>query len=258
MILSVLVALKVPSGAMKNSLSLSHTQKKSLPLHPATIISPLVPQEKRRLLFSRKYMNEPEWIEIITIETAKLSTILDSQKSIVAAISLKDAFLPKEYVLLAQTELHHSSSLLGTIHMNPMYGCTTYVLKEYTFERFLLAIQNCKINLIITQPWITASMAKEPIVDKYDISSLCFMLTGGSVVNKNMCMTFYKRFGVPAINGFGITEILNTFDASFEWTLAGKAAIYKLHSKADDNIFSHFIYHRRNWPIRTWIFMQIN
>lgn len=140
----------------------------------------------------------------------------------VCTVTIRESGVPKGTALLAQTELHHSSSLAITIHMNLLSGCTTYMLKEYTLENLLRAIEHCKINGIVTQPWITASIAKDPIVSQYDISSLQFIFCGGSVVNKDMCLAFYKRFGIPAINGFGITEILNTFEASLQWTLAGK------------------------------------
>lgn len=105
--------------------------------------------------------------------------------------------------------------------MNLFHGCTTYILKKYTFEKMLLAIQDCKINVMATQPWIAAAMAKEPIVDKYDLSSFQLAVLGGSCIDKAVCMTFHKRLNAAIVSAYGMTECLNLLESSVVGTLRG-------------------------------------
>lgn len=103
-----------------------------------------------------------------------------------------------------------------------MFGIVTYLLKDYSMKRLLQAIQDSKITAFVTQPWILSSLLKSPVPDEYDLSSLKFILCGGAIVDKNLCLSFYKRFNIPVINTWGMTEIVNCFENNFQGTVAGK------------------------------------
>lgn len=105
--------------------------------------------------------------------------------------------------------------------MNLFHGCTTYILKKYSFEKMLLAIQDCKIHVMATQPWIAAAMAKEPILDKYDLSSFQLAVVGGSCIDKAVCMAFHKRLNAAIVSAYGMTECLNLLESSVLGTLKG-------------------------------------
>lgn len=134
----------------------------------------------------------------------------------------EDMPLPKTMRLLNHTDFHHASVLLMVMHTYIMKGCTTYILRKYSLEKMLRVIQDTKINVFVTQPWIMAALVKEPIVEKYDISSVILIVCGGSCIDKSICNAFYSRFKVALINGYGMTEIVNLLNSSFESTMAGK------------------------------------
>ncbi|KAI8966957.1 hypothetical protein BDF20DRAFT_918040 [Mycotypha africana] len=158
--------------------------------------------------------------------TGKKKAVTITHKSLTSALQLKDDWLPPTLSMLLHTDFHHVSSLLITFHMNVYHGCTSYILKEYTFEKLLRGIQTCKANVISTQPWIVAAMVKEfeNIVEKkgYDLSSLMLVVCGGAFIDKTACMSFYQKYKAPLVNAYGMTEILNFLESSFPGTLKGE------------------------------------
>lgn len=148
----------------------------------------------------------------------------NSHQSLVNTVTVGNEWLPAGTTLLSYTELHHASSLAITMHLNVMYGCVTYLLKEYTMEKLLLSIQRGKVNGFVTQPWIVSSILKSSIVDNYDISSLRLILCSGAIVDKNLCLSFHKRFSVPVINSYGMTELVSGHQNTFSGSLEGKLA----------------------------------
>lgn len=120
-------------------------------------------------------------------------------------------------------------------------------------EKLLLSIQKGKVNGFVTQPWIISSILKSSIVDNYDISSLKFILCSGAIVDKNMCLSFYKRFSVPVINSYGMTELVSGHQNTFSGSLEGKLA--NAISSLDFYSFLSFSYRECRY-IETRIFVQ--
>jgi acyl-coenzyme A synthetase/AMP-(fatty) acid ligase len=146
-----------------------------------------------------------------------------SQKNFGSILTGSETWLPVGSAYLSHTELHHISSLILTFHINLMFGCLTCVLKVYTMRSLLQAIQDFKVVGFVTQPWIVSSILKSPIPDEYDLSSLKAILCGGAIVDKNLCLSFYKRFGTALINIWGMTEVVSCFQNDFQGTIAGIA-----------------------------------
>jgi 4-coumarate--CoA ligase len=132
-----------------------------------------------------------------------------------------DAFTHTLIRALQHNPFHHASALLLAMHVYLHNGWTTYILKNYSFEKMLSTIQVCKINFFFTFPWVVSALSKEPIVEKYDTSSLVFATCGGSRIEKSVIMAFHKRFRIPILNFYGMTEILGFLEPTFENTLAG-------------------------------------
>ncbi|CAO3640545.1 unnamed protein product [Mucor hiemalis] len=153
--------------------------------------------------------------------------VVFTHQSLVNTATVGTEWLPAGTRFLSYTELHHASSLVITMHLNVMYGCITYLLKEYTMEKLLYSIQEGKVNGFVTQPWIISSILKSHNVDKYDISSLKFILCSGAIVDKNMCSSFYNRFAVPVINSYGMTELVTGHQSTFSGSLEGNVGTLK-------------------------------
>lgn len=119
-------------------------------------------------------------------------------------------------------------------------------------EKLLYSIQEGKVNGFVTQPWIISSILKSHNVDKYDISSLKFILCSGAIVDKNMCSSFYNRFAVPVINSYGMTELVTGHQSTFSGSLEGR--LTNMIMKSRSLIF--FLFCRQCRYFKTWIFVQ--
>lgn len=136
-------------------------------------------------------------------------------------VSLTD-WHPSKSKALSHIELHHGSALIFAMHLNIMHRYTTFILKRFSFEKYFIAIQENKVNIISMQPWMAAIISKEEsIVNKYDMSSIKIAYCSGSPSSKNLCQIFFKRFNIPLINMFGMTETMLPFETDFERSSEG-------------------------------------
>lgn len=60
------------------------------------------------------------------------------------------------------------------------FGDTTYVMNAYSFPKLLTCISSCKITTFAVVPPIVVSLAKHPLVQETDLSSLRSLLCGAA------------------------------------------------------------------------------
>ena len=85
-------------------------------------------------------------------------------------------------------------------------GWTLVILPKFDLESFCATIQNRKITFAFVVPPVVLMLAKHPIVDKYDISSLRMMNSGAAPLTREIVDTLYKRTKVPVKQGYGLSE----------------------------------------------------
>jgi long-subunit acyl-CoA synthetase (AMP-forming) len=49
-------------------------------------------------------------------------------------------------------------------------------------------------------------LAKDPVVDKYDLSALRIINSSSAPLKADLLMATYKRLGIPIKQGYGLTE----------------------------------------------------
>ncbi|KAI8379470.1 uncharacterized protein BYT42DRAFT_613773 [Radiomyces spectabilis] len=107
------------------------------------------------------------------------------------------------------TEFHHGSALMVTFSLTVFSGNPTYIMTEFDFETFCKLVEEYRITFVALQTWIAARLAKDPIVDKYNLSSLQRVLCGGATLDPAIMEMVYKRLGIKILNLWGMTETLN-------------------------------------------------
>ena len=138
------------------------------------------------------------------------------------AVVVKKFPFHQNFRMLCGKHFHHASTLYFTMCAFPFHGLTTYFMKEFTFENYLKAVQDCSLNFIFVSPSIGASLVKEPIVDNYDISSLQCIAFGGSSISPLISEAIFKKFKIPILNIYGTSEIIRCFASDPKAALAGK------------------------------------
>ena len=85
-------------------------------------------------------------------------------------------------------------------------GATIVTMPKFELEPFLQLVQEHKITLANVVPPIILALAKHPIIDKYDLSSLRFLGSGAAPLGKALASACEARLKVRVRQGYGLTE----------------------------------------------------
>nr|ADK56478.1 luciferase [Taximastinocerus sp. FGCA-2010] len=111
-----------------------------------------------------------------------------------------------ETSILSLVPFHHAFGMFTTLSYF-VVGLRIVMLKKFEGELFLKTIQHYKIPTIVVAPPVMVFLAKSPLVDKYDLSSLREVATGGAPIGKDVAHAVAKRLGLSGIlQGYGLTE----------------------------------------------------
>jgi acyl-CoA synthetase (AMP-forming)/AMP-acid ligase II len=89
----------------------------------------------------------------------------------------------------------------------PLYGGATVVtMPRFDLPEFLRAVQEYRITRAWVAPPIVLALAKQPLVDEFDLSSLNFLLSGAAPLSAELEMACGKRLGCRMLHGYGLTE----------------------------------------------------
>lgn len=107
---------------------------------------------------------------------------------------------------------------LGVIPWFHAFGCLTLLgvacngvklvlLPKFEEGLFLSCIENYKVTIIFMVPPLMVFLAKHPMVDAYDLSSLREVICGAAPLSKEVEDAVYKRIGIQSIRqGYGMSE----------------------------------------------------
>jgi acyl-CoA synthetase (AMP-forming)/AMP-acid ligase II len=89
----------------------------------------------------------------------------------------------------------------------PLYrGATVVTMPRFDLAEFLRVIQDYRITRAWVVPPIVLALAKHPLVDEFDLSSLQFMLSGAAPLSAELQLACSKRLGCHMQQGYGLTE----------------------------------------------------
>jgi acyl-CoA synthetase (AMP-forming)/AMP-acid ligase II len=86
------------------------------------------------------------------------------------------------------------------------HGITCVTMPRFDFELFLRLIQDYRITHLYLVPPVVLALAKHPLVDRYDLSSLRYILSGAAPLDAAIQEAVAARLGVPVLQGYGMTE----------------------------------------------------
>lgn len=69
------------------------------------------------------------------------------------------------------------------LHCNAWDGLQAVILERFTMPAFLEAIQRYKTTFAFVVPPIVLGLAKDPLVDEYDLSTMKMMNSGAAPYN---------------------------------------------------------------------------
>ncbi|MFD5492077.1 4-coumarate--CoA ligase family protein [Streptomyces sp. NPDC127091] len=110
--------------------------------------------------------------------------------------------------VLAVLPFFHIYGLTALMNAPLRQGATVVVLPRFDLETFLAAVQNHRITGLYVAPPIVLALAKHPLVDRYDLSSLQHVISAAAPLDARLAAACSQRLGLPPVGqAYGMTEL---------------------------------------------------
>ena len=84
---------------------------------------------------------------------------------------------------------------------------TVVTLPRFELAEFLRVIAEYRVQRVLAVPPILVALAKHPVVDSYDLSSVELVFSGAAPLDAGICATLARRVGCRVAQGYGMTEM---------------------------------------------------
>ena len=81
------------------------------------------------------------------------------------------------------------------------------IMGSFDLEEFLATIANHKVTVAYIAPPVAVALAKHPLVDSYDMSTLRAVLSGAAPLDEELGHAVADRLGCRVVQGYGMTEL---------------------------------------------------
>jgi acyl-CoA synthetase (AMP-forming)/AMP-acid ligase II len=109
-------------------------------------------------------------------------------------------------VVIGVLPFFHIYGLTVILNAALSQGATIVTMPRFDLEQFLQLLQDQKVTRAYAVPPIVLALAKHPIVDNYDLSSLKLIMSGAAPLGQELSEAAAKRLDTLVIQGYGLTE----------------------------------------------------
>jgi len=125
-------------------------------------------------------------------------------------------FYEESDVVISVLPFFHIYGLSLILNAGPYFGSTVVTMTRFDLEPFLAALQAFRVTCAPLVPPIVLALAKHPLVERYDLSSLRVILCGAAPLGEPMQRACEQRLRVPVRQGYGMTELAGGSHVSSE------------------------------------------
>ena len=115
-------------------------------------------------------------------------------------------YFHRDDTLLCVLPLFHIYGLVVVLNMGLHLGATIVTTPRFDLEQFLAMIEKYRVTLSHIVPPIVLKMAKDPIVDNYDLTSLKMIFSGAAPLGPELTRECMQRIKCGIRQGYGMTE----------------------------------------------------
>ena len=115
-------------------------------------------------------------------------------------------YFSRDDTLLCVLPLFHIYGLVVVLNMGLHLGATIVTMPRFDLEQFLGLIQKYRVTLSHIVPPIVLKLAKDPSVEKFDLSSLKMIFSGAAPLGPELSHECMQRIGCGIRQGYGMTE----------------------------------------------------
>lgn len=88
----------------------------------------------------------------------------------------------------------------------PAFGATTTLVSKFEPQAYLGLVQATRATHLHIAPPVAVLLAKSPLVDGFDLSSVSACTSGGAPLGVSVIEQVHKRLGVLVRMGYGLSE----------------------------------------------------
>ena len=134
--------------------------------------------------------------------------VMLTHRNLVANVAQVSPFLPggEGERAIAVLPFYHIYGLTVLLNMGLWQGVTLVTMPRFDLEGFLRLIQEQRITRAYLVPPIVLALAKHPLVDRYDLSSLVSINSGAAPLDASVEQACAQRIGCFTAQGYGLTE----------------------------------------------------
>ncbi|WP_030239110.1 4-coumarate--CoA ligase family protein [Streptomyces sp. NRRL S-350] len=110
--------------------------------------------------------------------------------------------------VLAVLPFFHIYGLAALLNQPLRCGATVVVLPRFDLEQFCRAVEEHRVQALVVAPPIALALAKHPVVERYDLSSVEYLLCAAAPLDRELADACARRLGLPhLLQGYGMTEL---------------------------------------------------
>ncbi|MGN7860106.1 AMP-binding protein [Microbacterium sp. 22303] len=110
-------------------------------------------------------------------------------------------------VVIAVLPFFHIYGMTVLLNLALKRRATLVTMPRFDLEQFLSLIQQHRVTFAFVAPPIAVALAKHPLVDQYDVSSLQEIFSGAAPLDEHLAEAVERRLEVSVRQGYGMSEM---------------------------------------------------
>jgi acyl-CoA synthetase (AMP-forming)/AMP-acid ligase II len=135
--------------------------------------------------------------------------VMLSHRNLVANVAqvVTPAQLREDETLVAVLPFFHIYGMQVLMNCGLRVGATIITLPRFDLRQFLEVHQRYQVTRSFVAPPIVVALAKHPMVDEVDLSTLEQIFSGAAPLSAELALEAGKRIGCEVVQGYGMTEL---------------------------------------------------
>ncbi|MFV2018994.1 AMP-binding protein [Micromonospora sp. LOL_023] len=145
--------------------------------------------------------------------TGSPKAVMLTHRNVVATVQQTSLVAPlgEDEMVLAMPPFHHAFGMIMVLNASLLQGATIVTMSRFDPEGYLRAIQDHRITRLYIVPTLAVLLARSPLVQRYDLSSIRSIVSGGATLDPEIAQMCRERLGCHIAQGYGMTEAMTSF-----------------------------------------------